>query len=141
MKPAHRPLAFIAVVFLAMAAIVTVSRLRAGNDIIPWRTNFSAAQSESRASGKPVFAYFTADWCGPCQSLKHTTWSDKQVAKTLEQFVPVKIDIDANQDLAQRYSITAVPTFAILSADGSVVSQSEGALGPDDLIRWIRQRR
>src|SRR3954469_14400082 len=99
MKPAHRPLAFIFLVFFAMAAIVVVSRLRAGKDIIPWRTDLAAAESESRQTGKPVLAYFTAEWCPPCQEMARTTWSDNHVERALREFVPVKIDIDAHQDL------------------------------------------
>jgi thiol:disulfide interchange protein len=139
MKPAHKPIAFIFAVFVAMIAIVGISRLRAGNDIIPWRTDLAAAQAESSQSGKPVFAYFTAEWCSPCQSMKRTTWSDTNVELALQGYVPVKIDIDAHRDLAARYQVNAIPMFAILDNEGNARARTEGAMSAAELINWIKK--
>jgi thioredoxin-like negative regulator of GroEL len=141
MNSANKPVVFIFIVLLAMAAVVVISRKRAaGDDRIPWRASLSAAQSESRQTGKPVFAYFTADWCGPCQSLKRTTWPDSNVQSALSQFVPVKIDIDEHRDVAARYAVQFIPMFAILDNDGNIRARIEGARGPDELIAWMKSR-
>ena len=39
----------------------------AAQGLLPSRPYSAAALSEARASGKPVFAYFTADWCLTCK--------------------------------------------------------------------------
>ena len=139
-RSANRPLVLIVAVVAALGALVLISKLRIAKDLIPWRQNLSAAQSESTQTGKPIFAYFTADWCGPCQSLKRTTWSDKKVESALQQFVPVKIDIDAHGDLAKRYQVQSIPMFVILDEQGNAGRQIEGALSADELIQWIKHR-
>ena len=108
------------------------------NEIVPWRNDFAAATAEARKDGKPVFAYFTATWCGPCQNLKHTTWADKEVDAALRGYVPVKVDIDRSPELAQKYGVRAVPTFAVLGDDGEAVRQADGALPPQDFLRWLK---
>ena len=144
MNDSNKPIFLIFAVLLGMAVLVLYSRSRAGagggSDPIPWRPDLSAAQSESRQTGKPVFAYFTADWCGPCQSLKRTTWPDQKVGATLTQFVPVKIDIDDHRDIAMRYQIQSIPTFAVLDNDGNIRAQVSGALGPNELVGWLAGR-
>ncbi len=118
-------------------AMVLLGRIFSPQERIPWRDDFAAAGRESIAAHKPVFAYFTAQWCGPCQSLRHTTWADAGVAKALSGYVPVKIDIDAHPDLAARYSPSEIPTFVVLKEDGSVAKSQTGALGPDDFLAWL----
>lgn len=61
-------------------------------------------------SNKYIVANFTASWCGPCQALKpivdklheDPNYSDVEI---------VRVDLDANGDIAQRYQISSVPTF------------------------------
>lgn len=141
MRSAHQPVVFVFLVVLAMVAVVGISRLSAGRDLIPWRSDFAAAQAEAQKSDKPIFAYFTAEWCAPCQDLKRTTWSDKKVESALQAYIPLKLDVDANTTLAQRYNIEPIPAFLILDSQGNVTANHAGALGADDFLAWLRSSR
>ena len=133
-----RPVWGIFLILCAVVAIATLAKALRPKEIVPWRTDFAAATAEARKDGKPVFAYFTATWCGPCQNLKHTTWADKEVDAALRGYVPVKVDIDRSPELAQKYGVRAVPTFAVLGDDGEAVRQADGALPPQDFLRWLK---
>ena len=52
--------------------------------------------------------YFSATWCGPCQTFKPTM---KEIAG--EGFNVEFIDIDKLSDLAQQYNVRSVPTVVI----------------------------
>jgi thioredoxin 1 len=131
-------LGFILLLGAALVAIAVLGRFMSGQERIPWRDDLAAAQRESAATHKPVFAYFTAQWCGPCQSLRHTTWADGGVANALQAYVPVKIDIDAHPDLAARYAPTYIPAFVVLNGDGTVAKSETGALSPEDFLTWLK---
>jgi thiol:disulfide interchange protein len=127
------------VAFLGAVVVVSlVARALRPKEIIPWRTDFAAATAEARQSNKPVFAYFTAEWCGPCQELKSTTWADKSVEAALRDYVPVKIDVDRRDDLAGEYHVPAVPAYVVLGTDGKTLRRTDGALPPDEFLRWLR---
>ena len=124
-------------ILLALIAINAVSHFTAGKDKVPWRTDLAAATVESKRESKPVMLYFTASWCEPCQVMKRETWSRDEVVGKLDAYVPVKIDIDQNVTLAERYGIESVPTLLVLDADGNIAKSSIYRLSPDEFINWI----
>ncbi|PNY27292.1 Thioredoxin-like protein 1 [Tolypocladium capitatum] len=77
-------------------------------------------------SSKIVVADFFADWCGPCQAVApiYETLSVSLSRPNAVTFV--KINSDTNLDLAEEYSITALPTF-LLFRDGKVTQKVQGA--------------
>jgi thiol:disulfide interchange protein len=140
MPPTRRPLVFLGAIVLALTGIILISQWRAGHavDLIPWRKDLAAAEAEARAQHKQVFAYFTATWCGPCQEMKRTTWSDNTVRRAMERrFVPVKVDIDENRSLASAYGIEAVPTFIWLDDSGKALGQTSGYMDAKEMENWL----
>jgi thiol:disulfide interchange protein len=138
MKTRYRPFVVVFVVFAAVMAVVGVSRWRQREEIVPWRNDFAAARAEAATSGKPVFAYFTAEWCGPCFTMKSTTWADRDVEAALRAYVPVRIDIDRNTPVALEYDAQTIPKFAVLDGEGKVVKSMEGYMEPEEFLAWLK---
>ncbi|MDQ2074162.1 thioredoxin [Haloarcula sp. NS06] len=79
-----------------------------------------------------VLTDFYADWCGPCQMLEPIV--ETLAAETAATVA--KVDVDANQQLAQSYGVRGVPTL-ILFADGEQVEEVVGVKGEADLRTLI----
>ncbi|MHC3436898.1 thioredoxin family protein [Natrialbaceae archaeon A-gly3] len=75
-----------------------------------------------------------ADWCGPCQMLEPTI--DALAAET--DATIAKVDVDANQHLAQQLGARGVPTL-LLYSDGHRVERMMGAQDKATLEGLIAQ--
>ena len=84
----------------------------------------------------PVLVDFYADWCGPCQAMSPIL---KEVAQGLDGKVKVvKIDVDRNQPIAQRFGVRSIPTL-ILFKGGEVVWKQAGLMTKRDLTMRLSQ--
>ena len=84
---------------------------------------------------KPVFVYFGAVWCPPCQELKATVFRRKDFLDRLTLFIPVYLDGDAAgaQRWADEFHITGYPTVLVLRSDRSELERVSGGM---DLGRY-----
>lgn len=134
----YRPLIAVVAIAVGMVVFAGIRKAADGKENIPWRKSLAAAREESAASKKPVLAYFTATWCGPCQEMKHTTFADARVEEALKQsVVPVKIDVDENPDIARDFGVTGIPRMQLIKPDGEVGSAQVGLTSADELLRWL----
>ena len=139
MRSSMRPVFVIGLVVLVVAIVVEISEWRKGNakEVIPWRSDLTAAQTEGRQTHRLIFAYFTADWCTYCQQMKSTTWADNSVKIALEKYVPVKIDSDAHRELSARYQVNGLPEFLILDEGGNELRREGGMMPAEDMVAWL----
>jgi len=73
----------------------------------------------------PVYA----DWCGPCKMIAPTFESLSTKYSKPNKITFCKVDVDSQQEVAQQYSVRAMPTFLVLH-NGSVIDTIQGANPP-----------
>jgi thioredoxin 1 len=89
--------------------------------------NFDAQVLKASA---PVLVDFWAEWCMPCKILGPTIdeLADSYKGKALVG----KVDIDANQEIAMKFGISAIPTVIIFK-DGQPAKKFVGLTKKEDL--------
>lgn len=96
---------------------------------VRWRTSYSAALKEAKASGKLLMVDLYTDWCGYCKKLDREVFPDAAVARLSQKFVPVKLNPEKDQDasaLARRYIVNGFPTILFLNAKGEIFHRIGG---------------
>lgn len=95
--------------------------------------NFQAEVLD-RSLSTPVVIDFWADWCEPCKQLSPVL--ERLAAEGAGSWVLAKVDVDANQRLAQAFRIQSIPTV-IAIAGGQPLDAVQGALPESQLRPWL----
>jgi thioredoxin 1 len=139
MNPSVKAMLVIAFAVALSACVAVYNRQSAGKELVPWRTDVAPALDDARAGNKYTLLYFTADWCGPCQAMKANTWSDPTVAKALEGYETVKIDVDRQGDVAMKYQVNSIPRMIVLDAAGQVTRDETGGMSAGEFVAWLKR--
>lgn len=86
--------------------------------------NSQQFEQEVLNSANPVFVDFWAEWCGPCRAVSPVV--EELSSEYGDKVNFVKINVDENGKLAQKYNVFSIPTLAIFK-NGEIVSQKMGA--------------
>ncbi len=90
--------------------------------------------SEVLQSESPVLVEFWATWCGPCKRMKPVV---DEIAKDFEgKMKTVKVDIDAEPELASKFNVNGVPTL-VLFKNGRPVTTLSGVIAKESLVEQI----
>lgn len=87
-------------------------------------------------SGKTIIVDFYADWCGPCKVLAPVL--DEVATEFEASTTVVKVNVDEESALAQKYGIRGMPTMLFFK-DGEIKSTLVGNQPKNEIVKHINE--
>lgn len=107
---------------------------------IDWSYDLDSALTIAAQSQKPLMIDFMATWCPPCKAMEETTFVDPAVIAKSKKFVTVRIDVDKQSEIANKYNGNArkyggvgIPNLLFITAGQDTLRHIVGFFYPAEL--------
>ncbi|MCC7404830.1 MAG: thioredoxin family protein [Bdellovibrionales bacterium] len=137
---------FIHVVSLTMAgfSFTSCTRLKnwwASRQEIPWhKSGMESALLEAQKTKRPLFVYWGAVWCPPCNVLKAKVFPEPEFRAAMVPFIPVYLDGDTEsaQVWGEKLNASGYPTLMILDPAGKEVVRLSTSVSVAEIAEVMR---
>ena len=107
------------------------------NEAVQLTKEEAQAKISDDTSGKLTVIDFNATWCGPCRAFAPIF--EEAQATFADSFEFKSIDIDNNQELAQKYNVEAIPCIVVLDAAGNEVARNVGFMEKEEFTNFLNE--
>ncbi len=99
-----------------------------------------AAFAQARQAGLPLFLYWGAAWCPPCNRIRATVFERADFAQLAASVVALHIDGDSAgaQQLAERFHVRSYPTLIVYRPDGTEITRLPCELDGERFMEILR---
>ena len=108
---------------------------------IEWRkdNNLDAAFALAKTSNKPLFLYWGAIWCPPCNQVKATIFNRQEFIEKSRHFIPVYLDGDSPsaQKFGAQFKVRGYPTMILLKPDGTEITRLPGEVDSERYLQVL----
>ena len=104
-----------------------------------WETDFDQAVAEAKATGKNLLVAINMRGCPPCSMMDRQVLPEPRVRAAIALFVPVRVSLDRQPEIAQRFNVFGTPTYLVVHADGTILNQRSGFLPVDEFLAFLDQ--
>jgi thioredoxin-related protein len=105
-----------------------------------WLTSLVTAKKKAKAQNELIFVDLFADWCGWCHKMEQEVFPAEAFQKATDNKVLLRLNTEDGGEgtkIAQDFSITSLPTFLLLTPDGSIAGVIRGYFPADQFVRAL----
>jgi thioredoxin-related protein len=94
-----------------------------------WNKSYADAMKKAKSANQLVFVDLFADWCGWCHRMEQEVFPSETFQKATDKMVLLRLNTEDGGDgtkFAQKFNVTSLPTFLILTPEDTVAGVLRG---------------
>ena len=109
------------------------------NKSVWFQGSVQAAFDQAKKEKKPIFLYWGAVWCPPCNEIKSEVFSRPKFAELMKPMIAVYLDGDTEraQVWGDKLNIAGYPTILMYAADGKEMVRLSGGVDLEEFSEAI----
>jgi thioredoxin-related protein len=123
----------------SLCVAVVLSSTSIASETVKWYS-YAEGMALGKIEKKRVFLHFYADWCAYCVKMAKDTFQDSTVVAYLnENFIPIRVNVDKEQETAGKYAVIGLPLTMFLTEMGEPIIGLPGYIPPDTMIPVLKE--
>lgn len=137
--PSQAPIRWQSIALIGGVFVLYLLSIRSPAEPEGWATDFDEAVAESKETGKNMLVAFNLHGCMPCAMMDEQVMPEPRVKDAIRSFVPVRVNLDTQFKIARRFNVEGAPTYAVMTADGTVLSACSGFQPVEQFLAFLSQ--
>ncbi|MDQ3282753.1 MAG: thioredoxin family protein [Acidobacteriota bacterium] len=109
-----------------------------------WLKDVAAAQKAAKAKNQLILVDMFADWCGWCHRFEREVFPAEAFQKATNDIVLLRLNTEDGKEgtqFAQKFGVTSLPTFLLLTPDLTMAGMIRGYSPAPDFVRMLGETR
>jgi thioredoxin-related protein len=126
----------------AAIALLVVPQTFAG--ITGWQKSIATAQKLAKDKNQLIFVDLFAQWCGWCHRFEAEVFPSQVFQQATGDMILLRLDTeDGNEGtrLAQKFNVSSLPTFLVLTPDMTLAGIIRGYAAPNEFVSMLKDTR
>lgn len=110
----------------------------------PWIKSLADAQKKAKTANRFIFVDLFADWCGWCHRMEQEVFPSETFQKATDDMVLLRLNTEDGGEgtkLSQRFQVSSLPTFLVLTPEDSVVGVIHGYAPAKEFVGELQKTR
>ncbi len=104
-----------------------------------WMVDYDEAVAEAVATDRHMLVAFNMKGCGPCTMMDRLVLPEPRIIAALQALVPLRVNVDRQWKIAERFHVRGTPTYAVIDVKGNVLDQCSGFQPVDRFLGFVRR--
>lgn len=129
------------VALIAVIAVLVAPQTFAGAGFLK---NVAAAQKAAKQKNHLIFVDLFAQWCGWCHRFEAEVVPSEVFQKATSDMVLLRLDTEDGGEgtkMAQKFAISSLPTFLVLTPDLTLAGIIRGYAAPNEFVKMLKETR
>lgn len=109
----------------------TLPALACGCSPVRWEGNYQRGLAEASQLRRRALVQVHSNVSGDCRQMEDEVFSDPEVQKLLQGFVPIRVDAMLDRVIVEQLGVQVVPTFLVIRPDLTVAGSHAGTMSAE----------